>query len=190
MTLFGLNKSEFRQISLILAAIIVITLLNLRVAYRKGRDAQRKSDIRSIYDVLMLYQAETGSLPLSTSDGKIILCQGYIDAEKVAHFEPCRWYQDPFINLFAPDQAPYLKVIPGDPCQGQGRSYFYISNGSHFQLYASLESSSEPEFDPAIEARNLPCGQYLCNFGRSDGKTPLDKALEEYENELLLDAQK
>lgn len=176
MTILGLSKSELSQISLILLFLILATLINLRVSFRKSRDAQRKADIRSLYDALMLYQDQVGAFPFSTDDGKILACRPEYDQEQLPHYQPCQWYQDRL--------EPYLSAIPGDPRQGQGRSYYYLSNSRHFQLYAALESASEAEYDPAIVARALSCGQYLCSFGRSDGATPLDKSLKAYENEL------
>jgi len=83
------------------------------------------------------------------------------------------------------DLKGYLDSIPKDPKAKDGSfSYLYLTDGSHFQLLASLESSDEAGYDPKIVVRNLKCGNQICNLGKSDGKTPLDKSLSEYENEL------
>src|SRR5260221_218394 len=83
---------------------------------------------------------------------------------------------------------PSLSVIPSlpkDPGTPSGYSYLYITDGKYFQLYASLEGKTdEAEFNPKINALGLKCGNYICNFGRASGNTPLDKSLEEYENEI------
>lgn len=178
-------SKDTRIVLVILLAIVAATLINLRVSFRKARDAQRKADIRSIYDALMKYQHEFGFFPASSEDGRIMACGGRLDEKGFPVFDPCQWYEDALQDVFDPSYPAYLKVIPGDPRQGQGRSYYYLSNSKHFQIYASLESDSEDEYEPAVVNRNLPCGQYICNVGRSDGKTPLDKSLQEYENELL-----
>ena len=78
-----------------------------------------------------------------------------------------------------------FKNLPFEPKAEDGLNYFYISNGKYFQIYAHLEGKDEAENDPKIARRNIPCGSAICNFGRSSGDTPLDKSLEEYENELL-----
>jgi len=171
----GFSKKELIIVSSALTFIIISTLLNLQTSLRKARDAQRKSDIRSIYDALMLYNKDNGTYPLNSPDGRMLACRPHYEGEAV-FYEPCDWYRD---NLES-----YLTPILGDPRQGQGFSYYYLSNGKHFQVYASLESESEDEFEPSIARLSLPCGQKICNFGRSDGATPLDKSLEEYENEL------
>ena len=82
------------------------------------------------------------------------------------------------------DLKGYMDVISMDPQGRSGATYLYLSDGAHFQVFASLESKDEAGFDAKIEARNLKCGNKICNLGKSDGKTPLEKSLEEYENEL------
>lgn len=182
------TKGESRAVIVILLIIGVATFFNLRISLRKARDAQRKADIRSLYDALNQYEADFGYFPKSSQDGKILACapvEGDRDGDPI--FSPCEWYKDSLRDVFDDSYPPYLKVILGDPRQGQGRSYYYVSSGANYQIYASLESSSEDEFEEAIDARGLPCGQYRCNFGRSNGRTPLDKDLFEYESELRQD---
>ena len=174
--MFGFNKKDTKIISLILLLIISLTLFNFQTSLRKARDNQRKNDLRSIFDALNIYQDEEGSFPASSSDGRIMACDGKLGESNIMIYEPCEWYQSTLTNL---------QMLPGDPRQGQGRSYYYISNQKHYQIYAALESNREAEYDQSIVSRNLPCGKHICNFGRGDGKTPLDKSLEEYENELL-----
>jgi hypothetical protein len=183
MTILGLNKQELRFIFLALFLIISITALNMRTSLRKSRDAQRKNDIRSVYDALLAYQNDFGAFPES-DNGKIKACKGELGDKGIPQFRACEWYKDGLRDIFDDSYKPYLNVILGDPRQGQGFSYYYLSNSKHFQVFASLEGENEDEFDPKIVARSLPCGQKICNFGRSDGATPLDKSLEEYENEL------
>ena len=79
---------------------------------------------------------------------------------------------------------PLTKDLPRDPDWKKGLVYVYISNGRRFQILASLEGRDEDEYSPRIEERNIKCGLKLCNFGRAYGKTPLDKSIEEYENEI------
>jgi len=78
-----------------------------------------------------------------------------------------------------------LKPLPNDPQWDRGISYLYLTNGHTFQLYGSLELTDQDEYDEKVVSRNLACGIRICNFGRSYGNTPLDKSIEEYENELI-----
>ncbi len=74
--------------------------------------------------------------------------------------------------------------VPQDPQTANGLKYVYASNGKRFQIFASLEDKSQDEYSKNIEARGISCGARICNLGRASGTTPLDKTIEEYENEL------
>lgn len=78
----------------------------------------------------------------------------------------------------------FLPHIPQDPQESKGMFYVYISNGRRYQILASLEDKEQDEYNEVIEKRGISCGLRLCNFGLGYGKTPLDKSLEEYENEI------
>ncbi len=84
-----------------------------------------------------------------------------------------------------PPDLSYLKRAPKDPGTKNGYSYLYFTNGKFFQLYASLEGKTdESQYNEAVQKLNFMCGNFVCNFGRSSGNIPLDKSIEEYENEL------
>lgn len=90
-------------------------------------------------------------------------------------------------NSIYPPNLTLLKNAPKDPGTPSGYSYLYYTDGKFFQLYASLEGPDEPEIDQRVVGRNIKCGNYICNFGKTSGSdVPLDKSLEEYENELYV----
>lgn len=186
---FGFNKGELITVSAILLFVIVAIVLNLQVSLRKGRDIQRKNDIRAINDAVSAFQNDFGALPLSDSQGRILACisdtnNPQVDQYGNVLYEPCEWGVDALADVFDPSYPPYLKSLPDDPLHDSGRTYYYESNGSRFQIYGALEGTSEPEYDESILPRALKCGTVTCNFGRSNLDTPLDKSVEEYENEL------
>lgn len=86
---------------------------------------------------------------------------------------------------FPPTLSPYIKNVPRDPQESKGVKYVYITNSKRYQIYASLEVVKQDEYDSDIEKLKIDCGIRYCNFGRGYSNTPLDKSLEEYENELL-----
>ncbi len=93
-------------------------------------------------------------------------------------------------NSAFPASLSELTSAPKDPGTKKGYSYLYISNGKHYQIFASLEGAGdEDQYNPIVVARNLKCGDYVCNFGRASGNTPLDITLEEYENKLKENAK-
>lgn len=173
--MLGFNRNEALGVWFIFLILGTVTLVNMRGALRKARDAQRKADIRSIHDALLEFQNERGSFPLAFQ-GKIVACDEKTDEKGVTIYEPCEWHFDGMLS--------YLTRIPSDPYHGKGVRYHYISNGNRYQIYAALEGENEDEYDEKILKRNLDCGNRKCNFGRSYAETPLDISIEEYENEV------
>jgi len=184
-------KSEVIGILVILGIITVVSLYNFGLAKRRGRDSQRKSDIGSITNGLNKYNDDFGIYPQATDDGKIIACKGeeinkLIEGQPAITFSlaPCEWGKDALEDVNDPDFPPYIKTMPIDPKSREGFAYVYLSNGKRFQILAALEGKGEDEYDPAVEVRGIACGARVCNFGRSSGQTPLDRSVQEYENEL------
>jgi type II secretory pathway pseudopilin PulG len=181
------SKSEIKALGIIFGVLLIISIPNFILSLRRARDAQRKADIGSIYDSLNKYQADFGTFPLSVN-GRIAAC-GPVEIKKgelgdTVIFSACSWNKDSLADLSDPNYPAYMRIIPGDPWTGKGWSYYYLSNGSTYQIYGSFEGEDEAEYDPKIIKRNLNCGTQICNFGKSFGKTPLDKSIEEYENEM------
>ena len=181
MTIFGFKRKELFVVSLILFFIGFATYANLRISLRRSRDIQRREDLWRIHDALISFQTDTYSFPPS-QDGKIVACLAGVDSEGVPQARACDWHMDSFPNIFS--GAVYLEHFPADPKHNDGARYYYISNGRHFQVYGALEGQEEDEYSSAVIKRNIMCGNIPCNFGRSDSGTPLDKSIEEYENEL------
>lgn len=179
--IFGFTKLEAFATFAILLTIGLAIYMNLQISLQRGRDIQRKNDIKAIHDALIQFHIDEASFPQSR-EGKIVSCLGGYDEGGIPQFAPCEWHTDAFANIFT--GAVYIPNLPTDPTHNEGARYHYISNGRNFQIYAALEGRDEAEFDAAIEARGLMCGNKICNFGRGFGATPLDKSLEEYENEL------
>lgn len=181
------TRQETKAVLIILVILILVSLPNFLISLRKARDAQRKADVGLIHDSLLRYQADFGSFPLG-EEGKIAACEPVtvreVGQEKVFDFSPCQWGKDALADLADPAYPAYIQRLPLDPRHNQGVSYYYFSNGARFQIYAALEGKDEDEYDPAIIKRNIQCGSQICNFGRSFSQTPLDKSIEEYENEV------
>ena len=79
---------------------------------------------------------------------------------------------------------PYLANIPKDPKSAIGVKYLYISNTKRYQIYSYLEGEKdEGGFDQKIVDRKLDCGKGVCMYGKSFGETPLDRSIEDYEEE-------
>lgn len=181
------DKKEAFWVLVILFVISLISFFNFKTSLRRSRDAERKADIRTISDGLAAYQKDFGFFPLS-QDGKIVACKGSdtrVDEKgRILGLIPCEWGKDPLKDVLDENYPAYIETLPDDPYYDRGYTFTYFSNASRFQVYASLEGEDEAEFDPKIVARAVFCGVKLCNYGLSSGTTPLDKSIEEYENEL------
>ncbi len=195
------TKNELISIGVILSLIFILSFVNFVSAIRRARDSQRRQDLGTIANALGKYQQEFRFFPLSSAEGKIKACKGadfenfleelsqdsLFNKEKYLDgLGSCEWGQDSLADLTDPQYPAYLSSIPPDPKQADGLSYYYLSDGSRFQIYAYLEGGQgEPGYNTDVIQRNLNCGSEICNFGRAFGQTPLDKSIQEYENELM-----
>ncbi len=182
-TFLGFSAAEMRGAVVIFILLFLAILINMNGALRKSRDAQRRSDIQSIADSLVAFHEDFGFFP-QAYEGKIVACDGKLNDTGVPVFSPCDWLYDSLRDSFDLSYPPYMERIPTDPQHNDGARYYYISNGSRFQIYGAYESDSEPEYKAAVVARNLPCGDQICNFGRAYSTTPVDRSIEEFESDV------
>ncbi|OGM05195.1 hypothetical protein A2125_01685 [Candidatus Woesebacteria bacterium GWB1_43_5] len=187
------KSKEILIVLVVLSVVFVLSFFNLRTALRRARDFQRKDDVNNIAKAVFLFKEDFGFYPPSASDGRIIACgeakELPLDANANVKaitdaYVPCRWGWDGLADISDSSYAPYLERIPADPQNFHGASYRYSSTLSNFQIFASLESSDEDEYNASIAASGFICGSRICNYGRASPRVPLDKSLEEYENEI------
>lgn len=187
------TKQEIFGLSIIFLVLLVISIPNFALSIKRARDNTRKADLGSMVYALEEYQKDFQTFPLSSADGKVVACLA--PGEKVqmdekgrlkVNLSPCEWGWD---GLYDPSDEektdPYIKIIPTDPQNALGAKYLYFSNGRRYQIFASLEASDDDQYNGGVAKRNLLCGNRVCNTGRSYSDTPLDKSIEEYENELM-----
>lgn len=182
-----------------LLCIGILSYFNFSTSLRRARDSQRREDLGRLSDALNSFHQDFGFFPPSSPDGKIIACKGENFDEVVAelktlkHFDlalyitglvSCEWGWDGLSEFT--DGTSYIRTIPTDPKHAEGIRYLYISNLNRYQLFSYLEGTeSEIGYDSGIVGRSLNCGTKICSFGKAYSITPLDKSIEEYENELL-----
>ena len=193
------TKTEAIIVSLLFLIVFGITSLGLKTSLRRSRDAGRKSDLGALSEALHAFYEDYGFFPPS-DDGKIKMCKAENFDSVLARMKeekrfdlggletaliPCEWGSDALADILDEAGLVYLERIPIDPRDGQGIKFLYLSNTRRFQIYAYLEGEvEEGGYDEKIVARNLPCGEKICSFGKSSGDTPLDKSFEKYEEEL------
>lgn len=186
------SKSEIIGISVIFLILLAISVPNFVTSLRRARDQVRKDDMGALVHALDAYFADFGIFPPSAPDGRIMACKkpgDVVTKDKngrlVVNFIPCDWGRDAIADVTQDNGKVYMPLLPRDPDYKKGPSYRYISDGSRYQIYVSLEGRDDDEYDPKIIARNLVCGNVICNAGRAYGSTPTDVSLEEFEARML-----
>jgi len=176
------SKPEIFSLAIIFLILIAVSWPNFSLSLRRARDQVRRDDIGNIQQAITDYYSDYGLYPSSTSDGKIIACKGPTENGKTTLIA-CNWGHDPWINLTPGIDKVYMKTVPGDPNQSSGVNYDYFSDGSRYQLFASFEGPDEPEVDSKVVARNVKCGDRVCNVGRAVN-VPLYISIEEYNMQI------
>lgn len=159
----------------ILAGVVASTFVN---SQRRGRDAQRKSDLKNIASALELFYNDYNKYPPS-NNGKISACWYQINQNGSISTAICDWGTGEFKvmasnGLDYTEKAIYMKKVPADPSS----TYYYyrISGGNSpqkYQLYARLENTEDKNI---IQGLDVLCGTGLtCNYAvTSTNTTPAE----------------
>ena len=169
------TKSGFTLVELLVVMAIISILATLivggfRTAQMRGRDAQRKSDLKQISNALELFYADYGKYP-ATSGTQIAACAYNPQTGAGA---ACVWGTSQLTD----GKTTYFRVIPKDPATGQNYVYKVSSTRNMYQLYAHIEN---PQDKNCINANCTnpvtdTCGGTLvCNFAvNSTNTTPTE----------------
>ena len=121
------KSAGFTLIELVVVMVVIVTLtsialLNLSNISQKGRDGQRKADLKLIQGGLEAYRSDQGSYPATLYGG---IC--------------------PVSSSLASGSNVYLAKIPCDP---QGNQYQYSISGSYsYCMRACLENANDSQKD-------------------------------------------
>ncbi|KKQ92408.1 MAG: General secretion pathway protein G [Candidatus Woesebacteria bacterium GW2011_GWA2_40_7] len=157
----GFTLVELLVVMAILGVLVTIALVSFRNSQARGRDAQRKSDLKQISSALELFYSDYGKYP-DDSGGAILACPYNTSTT-------CAWGT----GEFGDGKTIYFKVMPKDPVSGQ--NYYYriadAPNGQKFQLFAYLENTQDP--DLIIPPTGYLCGggTKYCNFAITSSNT-------------------
>lgn len=144
------NKA-FTLIELLIAMAIIgilatVGLGSFRTAQMRGRDAERKSDLKQISNAIELYYQDYNRYPLATL---ITLGSELTDGKTT-----------------------YMKIVPGDPTGACPYIYKVSSTGKSYQLFARLENTQDKNINGNI---TIVCGSNKYNFSiTSPNTTPTE----------------
>lgn len=103
----------------VLAGLLVVNFVGIR---QRGRDAQRKSDLRQIQSALELYRADNGTYSATL------------------YSTSC-----PTSGPFSFNSTTYMQKIPCDPSVEM--DYVFSSTGITYTIYACLENTNDQDRD-------------------------------------------
>lgn len=113
----GFTLIELLIIIAIIGILIALILPNLSGARERARDSRRKIDLNNIQQALRLYYNDNQSFPLTDN-----------------------------LSELTSGTTIYIPVLPSDPLSiYSDLPYPYISTGSTYILYATLENLSDPD---------------------------------------------
>lgn len=157
---------ELLVVMAILGVLVALVAGNFRNAQIRGRDAQRKSDLKQLAHSLELFYADYGKYP-SEASGSISACP-YNPALSTG--TSCTWGDDQFTD----GKTTYFKNVPNDPSSSGSYRYREVvgSSSQKFQLFAYLENSQDPVIDPLVTALGYSCGGgNICNMAITSSNT-------------------
>lgn len=151
----GFTLIELLVVIVILGILATIGLGSFQSSQRKARDARRKSDLGQLITALEAYYNDTGAYPVADT-GRIAGCGSGV---------ACPWGQA-FVDA---NGTIYMVELPADPMSNQ--SYYYVSAGTDYQIYARLENDQDPDF---VTYNGTNCGSgSVCTYGiASPNSTP------------------
>ena len=137
------NKNGFTLIELLIVVVIIGILSALFIntsviSLQRGRDAKRKSDLEAIRAGIETYRSDCNRYPLALTFGGQLVGDGSTSNCLVANT--------------------YISLVPSDPTTGL--SYLYSSNGTTYEVCASLETGS----GSVTCGASSTCGSGTCNY--------------------------
>ncbi len=145
---------ELLVVMAIIGILASLAVGNFRSVQARGRDAQRKSDLKQIAHSLELYYGDYGQYPSAVSTSRIGGCPSTSNTS-------CVWGTGSFTD----NKTVYFKTIPADPVPQQNYYYRIVpaSNNQKYQIFAYLESINDP--DKIVGLPNYSCGTGKnCNY--------------------------
>jgi type II secretory pathway pseudopilin PulG len=149
---------ELLIVMVILSILVAIATGTYASSSRRGRDNRRKNDLRSTATALEAYYGDKGRYPTGT--GGVIMGCGSGDTSACEWGDTTNGFKDQYGTL-------YMVLMPSDPLTSQ--TYYYVSSGTGYQLYAKLENANDAG-DGVNQSgySGTNCnkeGTILCNYG-------------------------
>jgi prepilin-type N-terminal cleavage/methylation domain-containing protein len=173
----GFTLVELLVVMAIISILATLIVGGFRSSQIRGRDAERKGDLKQIANSLELFYQDYGKYP-AASGTQIAGCPyNSVTGAGTA----CSWGTSEFRDTDGTaTKTIYFKVLPKDPVSGQNYVYKVSSTGNKFQLYAHLENTQDKNCvndnctTPGI---TTTCGVSICNFSVTSTNTTATETL-------------
>lgn len=135
----GFTLVELLVVMSLIGVLAALGVGSFRTAQVRGRDAQRKSDLKQIANALELFYTDHGRYP-SASGSSIAGC-AYNPTTAIG--VACVWGS----STFTDGKTVYFKTMPADPASSGSYSYEIVplSSNQKFKLYATLENTEDQD---------------------------------------------
>lgn len=157
----GFTLIELLVVMSIIGVLVTLVAGGFRTAQLRGRDAQRKSELKQISEALELYFSDYNQYPDSVN-GAIAGCP-------TTSSGVCTWSGG---KEFTDGKTTYFKTLPIDPEKAQNYYYRVVDVGTNqkFQLFAHLENKKDQDClggdcENSLVPPGVTCGTATaCNF--------------------------
>src|SRR3990167_9535793 len=157
---WGFTIIEVLAVMAVIGILTTIVVGGYRQTQRRGRDAQRKSDLKQVSQSLEVYLSDHATYPPSSVDGKIMGCP--------AETTECEWGSGQFSDATG---NIYFVNLPAEPSSSQAYFYRAFDSNRKYQIFAWLENPKdqdcfygECETDPGYLPSGVNCGVTPCNY--------------------------
>ncbi len=165
----GFTLVELLIVIAILSILVSIALVSFRSSQARGRDAQRKSNLKQVANALELFYSDYGKYP----DDTLGAVQGCPYDPSAGTGSACTWGSGELTD----NKTSYFKIMPADPKDGYTYVYRIVdpSYNQKYQLFAALENTQDKECldgDCANPPVDYDCGTGVaCNFAITSSNT-------------------
>ena len=169
----GFTLVELLVVMAIIAILATVIIGGFRSSQMRGRDAQRKSDLKQIANALEIFFADYGKYP--PASGTQLAGCSYNAGTGAGG--ACDWGAGEFkdVDINGNTKTIYFKIVPKDPASSQNYVYRVSSTQNMYQLFARLENPEDKNCiggDCANPRVTATCGGgNLCNFGVTSTNT-------------------
>jgi type II secretion system protein G len=142
----GFSLIELLVVIAIIAILTSLGVTSFTTAQKKGRDTQRKSDLKTIQSALQLYYADNNAFPVESAGA--ISCGAWGSAMTCSG-------------------RTYLGQVPNDPVAGRNYNYKTAACGTtcqNYTLWADLEMDNDPDRNGGTDTSctSLPGSGDIC----------------------------